>query len=237
MPVVITVIQQKGGTGKTSLTANLGVCFARQGFRVALVDLDPQGSLGMWHKIREANGHDVSALTLQTSTPWRIASDVRNLGKDSDLVLIDNPPHVDSSARQAVKVGDLVLVPCQLSPVDIWATRAILEMILKEDRPCKVVLNRVPAVGKVADALRHELTNSTLPLTQTALGNRTAFMASFLEGLGVIEYDRNSLATQEIIALSHELLETLHLKPEIPLSQQTKIQTEMQPQQQLEEIV
>ncbi|MDX5361129.1 MAG: ParA family protein [Alphaproteobacteria bacterium] len=206
MAKVITIAQQKGGAGKTSLAAHLGAHWARKGKRVALLDLDPQQSLSAWFAMRQDLGHDSGHLTLRPSSGWRATTEVRRLGEEADVILIDCPPHAETSGRVAIRSADLVVVPCQLSPMDIWASRPTLEMVEKEGRPALLVLNRVPPRGKLADELRARMAKDGLPLAKASLGNRMGFAASLMDGLGVSEAEPRSKAAREIAALATEIL-------------------------------
>src|ERR1700722_19018708 len=120
MPFVITVAQQKGGTGKTTLAANIATALAPTQ-RVALLDIDPQKSLGRWHTLRMARSRQAAALTFSDTSGWRLPAELERLKRSHDVVLIDSPPHLDTDARVAVRAADIVLVPIQPSLPDIWA--------------------------------------------------------------------------------------------------------------------
>jgi chromosome partitioning protein len=120
MAIVITVAQQKGGTGKTTLAANLAAALAPAS-RVALLDIDPQKSLTRWHAIRIARDVQAAALTFSDVSGWRLAAELARLKRSHDVVLIDSPPQIDTDARLAIRGADLVLIPVQPSPPDVWA--------------------------------------------------------------------------------------------------------------------
>jgi chromosome partitioning protein len=124
-------------------------------------------------------------------------------------VIIDSPPHAETAARLAIRMADLVVVPVQLSPMDIWASEPTLEMIAKERTKALVVMNRVPPRGRLADDLRQQLEDDDLPLAKTTLGNRMAFAASLMEGLGITEFARSSTGAQEMLSLTDEVLARL----------------------------
>jgi chromosome partitioning protein len=204
---ILTIAQQKGGAGKTSLTAHLAAAFAGQGHRVALIDIDPQGSLTAWAGLRPA-GFDPH-LNLSTVSGWRTGPEVERQARDHDIVLIDCPPHGETAAKLAVRAADLIVVPMQPSPLDLWATRATIALIAGEKRPLRLVLNRVPARGSLSDAMARELAETGAPIAEATLGNRQAFAAALVEGLGVTEYEPRGQAAAEMTALADELLATL----------------------------
>jgi len=207
---VITVAQQKGGAGKTTLAAHLAVYWAGQGRRVALIDVDPQESLTAWYKAREqnANGAD-SNLDLRWVSGWRAATEVDRLKRDHDLIVIDSPPHAETAAKIAIRAADLLLVPLQPSPMDFWAVRPTLDLALGEKRPALLVLNRVPPRGNLQDEIRALIERERLPLAAACLGNRTAFAASLMHGKGVTETAPRSAAALEIQALAEELMQRI----------------------------
>jgi len=206
---IITVAQQKGGAGKTTLAAQLGVACAAGGRKVALVDIDPQASLGTWW--RERNGTDAARHSVEVVevAGYRVGNELTRLKRAFDLVIIDSPPHAETEARLAVRAADLVLVPVQPSPMDIWATQPTIELARSARKPVMVVLNRVPPRGKVVDQMRTRLTESGVPVAATAIGNRVAFAASMLDGAGVVETAARSTAADEIRALGGEILDRL----------------------------
>ncbi|MEX1148267.1 MAG: ParA family protein, partial [Sphingomonadales bacterium] len=141
MATVISVAQQKGGAGKTSLAVHLGVALAGQGRRVTLIDSDPQKSLTAWHGLRPASA--TNTITVATAEGWRLPTEVARLGRASDIIIIDTPPHAETAARLAVRESDRVLIPVQPTPLDVWATTETLDLIGREGKPCIIVLNRV----------------------------------------------------------------------------------------------
>ena len=127
---IITVAQQKGGSGKTTLTANLAIGFLRQGKRVALVDIDPQGSLGRWFMTRlETDEALVENLDFATSSAWGITYECRKLADGHDVVIVDTPPKADSDLRPALRAADLVIVPLPPSPLSTRAFEQVVDEV------------------------------------------------------------------------------------------------------------
>ena len=97
MAKVITIAQQKGGAGKTTVATHLAVALAQKGNRVAIVDIDPQGSTGHWHSIREKKlGEGYTGLTFLTVSGWRVGSEISRLRKQCEFIIIDSPPHTET---------------------------------------------------------------------------------------------------------------------------------------------
>jgi chromosome partitioning protein len=208
MAMVITVAQQKGGTGKTTLAANIAAALGGRS-RVALLDIDPQRSLARWHELRTARTTPpCTPLTFSDLSGWRLGTELERLKRGHDLVLIDSPPQIDTDARLAIRAADLVLIPVQPSPPDIWAAEGTLKLAEAERRTARVVLNRVPAASRLRASVEADIAARRLPLLRTALGNRTGFALAFAAGLGITEAEPRSTAAAELRGLISEL-ETL----------------------------
>ena len=206
MAVVITVAQQKGGTGKTTLTANIASAFAPSR-RVALLDIDPQKSLGRWHSLRLKRLEQAAALAFSDISGWRLPAELDRLRRDHDVVVIDSPPQLDTDARVAVRAADIVLVPIQPSLPDVWAAEGTLNLAREERRTAYLLFNRVPPASKLRDTIAADLATRRLPLLRSALGNRAGFAHAFAAGLGVTEAAPRSTAAAELRALLAELQE------------------------------
>lgn len=131
--------------------------------------------------------------------------------RDVDIILVDSPPHAETDVRIAVRAADLIMVPMQPSPMDLWATQPTLDMARKEKSAALVVFNRTPAKGKLVDAVRKKIDQAELPVAVAVLGNRVAFAASIMEGKGVVESNPRHTATKEIKALADEIAGKLGL--------------------------
>jgi len=209
MAVVLTVAQQKGGAGKTTLAAQLAAALAA-GRRVAVLDIDPQRSLALWVERRKAALDAAAAgLTFAETAGWRLPTEIERLRASHDVLLIDSPPHAETEARLAVRAADLVLVPLQPSPLDLWATRPTLDLARAESRLARLVLNRLPPRGRLVEMARAEIARSGDPALAQGLGNRTAFAAAMAAGLGVTEAEPRSTAAEEVRALVEEIRQLL----------------------------
>ena len=208
---IITIAQQKGGSGKTTLAAHLAVAWSRNGgARIALLDVDPQGSLGEWFEAREDRlAEAADAITFRTASGWGSRREARNLAKDHDIVVVDTPPKSDRDGRPAIEIADLVAVPVQPSPVDLWATLPTLEMAGAERTPAVLVLNRVPPRARLTDEMAEALNEFGAETSQARLGNRVAFPTAMGKGSTVLEMRLSSKAVDEVEALSAEILRKL----------------------------
>ncbi len=205
---IVTVAQQKGGAGKTTLAAHLAVAWAKAGHQVGVVDIDPQASLTKWFAER-ARIKDAVAIELRCVAGWRVQGEVEKLARTVELVVVDSPPHAETESKIAVRAADLVLVPAQPSPMDLWATKTTLDLARAEKRPALVVLNRMPARGRLAEQMRAKFAELGAPVADAVLGSRVAFASSLLEGRGISERSPSSPAGQEMAALAAEILRRL----------------------------
>lgn len=204
--LVITIAQRKGGAGKTTLAAQLATAWARQGVRVAVLDIDPQGSLAAWIDLRRARlGSEAMGFDFAALPGWRAAQWVEDRAREADMVVIDGPPHAETEARIAVRVAGLVLIPVQPSPLDLWATEATLKMARDERRRALIVLNRVPSRSSLTDDIAAELAGAGVPIAAARIGNRVALARAMALGLGVVESAGNTPASTEINALAQEV--------------------------------
>jgi chromosome partitioning protein len=140
---VITIAQQKGGTGKTTLAVHLAMAFIKyHSLKVAIIDTDPQGSLGKWFMIRSENKVSNENLTFKTASLWGAQYESKTLKNDHDIVIIDTPPKIEADARPSIEAADLVLIPMAASHVDFWATGAIAEIAKQAKKKILVQINR-----------------------------------------------------------------------------------------------
>ena len=142
---IVNIAQQKGGAGKTTLVTHLAVAWAqKRGRTVAVLDVDPQGSLGVWYEARaHYQGDENTGLTFRRANGLRAMAEARALAKEHDLVVVDMPPHGTTSANAAIRAADLVVAPVQPTPLDFWATMPTLEVAAAEKKPVLLVLLRL----------------------------------------------------------------------------------------------
>ena len=203
MGTVITVAQQKGGSGKTTLAVHLGVALAATGARVALLDTDPQGSLGRWFMTRREGGDP--GLEFSTASAWGVSYECERLRRAADVVLIDTPPKADADLRPALREADLVLVPVASSHVDLWATEGVLDLCRREGRRALVVMNRTRPGTRLGEEVAAAARAMEAEIAGASLGNRVAYAEAMGRGRTAGEGARSPAARAELDALLAEV--------------------------------
>jgi chromosome partitioning protein len=212
MGKVVTVAQQKGGSGKTTVAANLAVEFRRRGLRVALLDTDPQGSLGRWFLSRRERLGD-AGMEFSTASAWGVGYECEKLRRQADVVIVDTPPKVDADLRPALREADLVIVPVAASMVDLWATDGVFDLIVREGRRAVIVLNRVKAGTRLGDQVA-QAAATVGGVADASFGQRVAFAETLGQGLAAAE--TRGPAAQEVSRLADEVLGLIGAGPPQP---------------------
>ena len=203
---ILTVAQQKGGSGKTTVTAHLAVAYLKQNRRVAVLDVDPQGSLGKWYEARERRlGENGTGIAFRTASGWGARREARSLARDYDVVLVDTPPKSDSEARPAIEAATLFLGPIKPTPMDVWATAPTLAMAAAERLPSLLVLNRVPQRALLTAEMHDAIRALRTGVAETQLGNRISFASSMGAGSTALELEPSGKAAAETERLSREI--------------------------------
>lgn len=205
---VIAVVQQKGGSGKTTLAVNLAVACVRRGMTVALLDTDPQGSLGRWFMARRERLGD-PGMEFSTSSAWGVSYECEKLKRSADIVIIDTPPKVDADLRPALREADLILVPVASSHVDLWATDGVLDLAARERKAAWMVLNRVRQGTRLSEDVARAAGELSAGLAEARLANRVAYAETLGQGLGAEEAGTKAVK-DEVAALTDEVLAKLN---------------------------
>ncbi|HNG92018.1 MAG: AAA family ATPase [Blastocatellia bacterium] len=206
--MILAVLNQKGGVGKTTLSIHIATFFAQEGNRVLVVDADPQSSALDWSVSRETEG-----LFPVVGIPKpSLHKEIPALAKDYDLVVIDGPPRVNDVARSAIMASDAVLIPIQPSPYDVWAAKEIVDLlqeasVFKENLKSAFVINRKIVNTAIGRDVTEALADYRLSVFSSTVSQRVSFAESAAKGQTVMEIDPASLASQEIKNLVNEFKE------------------------------
>ena len=208
--IVISVLNQKGGVGKTTLSVNLAAELARRsGARVLLVDADPQGSALDWAAARTAD----PLISVVGFPRPSIHKEIEQIGYGYGFVVIYGPPRVTDLARSAIMAADLVLIPVQPSPYDIWAADEVVKLIeeanIYKSLKSAFVVNRKIANTALGRDVSEALAAYSVPVLACTIGQRVIFAEAVAQGLAVFEVDPDGPAAQEIETLKNELMEFL----------------------------
>jgi chromosome partitioning protein len=206
VPKVIAILNQKGGVGKTTLAVHLATALARKIRSVILLDADPQGSALDWAAAR----HGDPLFPVVGLPKSSIHKELPALAANYELVIIDGPPRVYDVARSAIMAADLVLVPVQPSPYDVWAAKEIIDLlaeasIFKPNIRKAFIINRKIANTAIGRDVAEALSDYPIPVLESAICQRVAFAESATQGLTVYELDPQMLASQEMDALAAEV--------------------------------
>lgn len=206
--MIISVLNQKGGVGKTTISVNLAAALARDNQRVLLIDADKQGSALDWAAARQAE----ALFTVVGFAREVLHKNIAQLSSGYDHVVIDGPPRVTDLVRSAIMSADLVLIPVQPSPYDIWAAEEVVKLIAEakiwNDRlKSAFVINRKITNTAIGRDIAESLAMHNLPVLTSTIAQRVVFAEAAAQGKSVFEIDGLGAASKEIEAVKSELME------------------------------
>lgn len=211
-PKVVTVLSQKGGAGKSTLTMQLAGGLARRGRHVAIIDLDPQETALRWAQAASANSPFPARVIHLGPAAERLQQVLKEAGREADVILLDCPPSIEHKATLAsLQAADVALVPVVPSPADLWSTKGVERLILQVQATRKglkaaLVPNRVLRTNLAWDVLE-VMRDFTLPVLGAALSQRNAFAQSAVIGGTVYQLGRaGAEAAREVDKLVTEVL-------------------------------
>lgn len=206
--MILGILNQKGGVGKTTLSINLAATLASQGARVLLIDADPQGSSLDWAAARNA----ASLFSLVGLPRATIHKEMAAIATGYDHVVIDGPPRVTDLVRSAIMASDIVAIPIQPSPYDVWAAEEVVTLlkeaqVYKENLKSCFVINRKIAKTAIGRDVREALTNYSIPVLNASITQRVIFAEAAAQGKAIYEVESNGLACNEVSMVLEELME------------------------------
>ena len=202
---VIAVLNQKGGSGKTTIATHLARALQLAGAEVLLVDSDPQGSARDWAAVREDQPLTVVGIDRPT-----IDRDVKAIGR-RDFVVIDGAPQAADLAVSAIKAADFVLIPVQPSPYDIWATADLVELVKQRIEvtdgrlQAAFVVSRAIKGTRIGGEVAEALAGYELPILESRITQRVSYPGTAAAGTTVLESEPEGDAAREVQALAAEI--------------------------------
>ncbi len=216
---IITVANQKGGAGKTTIAMQIAGTFARYNYRVLVVDADQQGTAIRWAASAEDDKPFPAAVVNLSAAGGKLHREVKKFVSDYQIIIIDCPPAADSPIPQsALLISDLVLVPVIPSPLDMWASVGIRQVVenvqdINEELKARIVINQHQPQTNLAKDVLDILSDFGLDMAESRLHQRVAFRQSPIIGGTVHDFGKKAQqAIDEIEGLVDEILSILAFK-------------------------
>jgi len=208
MPV-IAVLNEKGGSGKTTIATNLSRALQLRGKNVILIDSDPQGSARDWHAAAKEDSGLLPLVAMDRPSQFKELSKVT---ASFEWVFIDGAPRTEELAIAGIKAADMVLIPVSPSPYDIWAAESLVELIkarqeITDGKPkAAFVVSRQIVGSKLSGEVKTALEGYGLPILNSCTSQRVIYPTSAAAGSTVVDDEPNGAAAKEIQAILEELL-------------------------------
>jgi chromosome partitioning protein len=205
--VIISVVNQKGGTGKTTIATNIAACFAGEGKDVLLIDADPQRSALDWRADRPDDKPQVQTIGLPVRN---LHQEIAPFRKKYDVIVVDGGGRVTATARAAVMIADFVIVPTLASKPDVLSTQDFFKQVIEEVITVKevqgaILINQVQNGTVINRDCQEQLESLGYPIFSTALHLYVVYKEAIAAGLSVVEYQSKSKAAQEMEAFFAEV--------------------------------
>jgi chromosome partitioning protein len=204
--MIIAILNQKGGAGKTTISVNLSRALQLDGDKVLLVDSDPQGSARDWHAAGDGKFLNVVGLDRPT-----LDKDIKAISSGYDWILIDGAPQLAQMAVAAIKCADVILIPVQPSPYDIWAAEELVEVIkarqqVTNGKPkAAFVISRKINKTNLGKEVREALEGYGLPIFSSGTSQRVIYAETAATGSTVFDTDSSNEAANEVKKIADEL--------------------------------
>lgn len=216
---IVSVIQQKGGVGKTTLAVHLAHELKHQypSIKVVIADADPQGSASAWIErgVKRGHKHGVSVVKVASDgIGQKLRGELNDI--DADITIIDLPPAVESVSLRAALYSDLMLVPVGASALDLDAMRAVVNVCEEaissnSDKKFLIIPSKLQTTTSAGKELRNVL-KKWGPVAKGSIGHRVSYADAALHGEGVTTFAAGSPAHKEIKEIANEASKILGLK-------------------------
>lgn len=204
--MIVGILNQKGGAGKTTISVNLARGLQKEGHKVLVIDSDPQGSARDWHAA--GDGELISVIGIDRPT---LDKDIKVVSSNYDWVLIDGAPQLAEMAVAAIKCSDIVLIPVQPSPYDVWATADLVEVVKARQNitdgrlKAAFIISRQITNTSLGKEIRDVLAGYDLPVFENGTFQRIVYAKTAATGSTVLDEEPNGEAANEIKNLVNEL--------------------------------
>jgi chromosome partitioning protein len=208
--MIISVVNQKGGVGKTTIAINIGIGMARRNYKVGFLDTDPQGTASQWQSIEGNVAFEVRRHPSRVST-----GEIMDVEQNHGVLIIDTPPAIGEITQSVLELSDLAIIPLAPSVLDIWSSRTTIGMIeeAKKVNPKLegrlLVSRKIPRTRLGRDG-REAIAALEMQVFETEISQRIAYVESMIAGVSVFQYAPRSDASQEIENLCEEVVKAMN---------------------------
>jgi chromosome partitioning protein len=204
--MIISLVNQKGGVGKTTIAINIGIGMARRNYKVGFLDTDPQGTASQWQTIEGNVAFEVRRHPAPVSS-----GDLTEADRNHGVLVIDTPPAIGEITQSVLEISDLAVIPLAPSVLDIWSSRTTIGMIeeAKKVNPKLegrlLVSRKIPRTRLGRDG-REAIAALEMDVFETEISQRIAYVESMIAGVSVFQYAPKSEASLEIENLCEEII-------------------------------